>query len=84
MARKPAPQYAPVVTPPVTAADLTQEEIWADGALQVKSAAEFIGVSVTTLKKMVRHQEVPSKLVKGRRVVAKRSLALWLAGGNTN
>lgn len=70
------PVYAPIDPGP---RELTPEELCADGALQVPAAAAFLGIGRSAVKEMIRTREVPSMIVKGRRVIPKRALVLYLA-----
>ena len=76
MPRKPKPVYARLDPGP---ADLSPEDAWAEGALQLDPAAAFLGVSRSSLKRLLRAGKLPSKLVCGRRVVPRRALRLYLA-----
>jgi hypothetical protein len=69
--------YAPVAPAPEPP---TAAELCADGALPVRAAAEFLGVSLNTLKALAREKHLKLFKVRNRLVVARRALVLYLAG----
>lgn len=60
----------PVVFPP---------DVWADGALKVADAAAFSGLCRDTLYELMRAGSVAWAKPGKNRVIARRSLAAWLA-----
>lgn len=60
--------------PPV----LPAASVWADGALSVGQACEFLGVSTTTLTELRMQGRVVWGRVGGKVVLAKRSLVAFL------
>jgi hypothetical protein len=74
--RKPPPVYKPVDPGP---AQLTPEELCADGAFKIPAAAEFLGISKSSVKELLRSGDLPSALVKGYRVIPRRACRLYLA-----
>lgn len=79
MARRPKPRYEPVEPSVPALTDLSEEEVWRDGGLTMKHAAAFIDRSYTVMKQLVRAKKVASKRDGKLRMVAKRSLTLYLA-----
>lgn len=75
MARKPAPVYAPIDPGP---AELTEDALFADGMMRVPDAAAFLGIGQSAVWEMINLGEVPSRKVKGRRVIPKAALVAYL------
>ena len=70
---RPRPTVSPIDASPPAADD------WADGALGVKAAAAFAGVSRDTLYELMRAGVLTWRRPGKCRLIARSSLARWLA-----
>ena len=72
----PRPRPSPVpVDPPPSVPDLA-----ADGALNVRDAAEWLGVSVKTLLRLVDRGDLRAVQIAGRRALLRADLRRYLRG----
>lgn len=69
----------PTPTPAATPAPDPREELFADGAMSIAAAVEFVGLSQARLYDLMVSGALPYTHVGGRRLIAKRSLMKLLA-----
>jgi excisionase family DNA binding protein len=87
MARLPSPRLEPIDPSPKAPADLTPEQLAAEGAKRVADAAAFMGVSPRKVQELIEAGDLPSYLDGNVRLVPvaalKARIAKALAEGRT-
>ncbi|MCE9561290.1 MAG: helix-turn-helix domain-containing protein [Planctomycetes bacterium] len=73
------PVFAPIPESPAMVATVTAADVWAEGALGVPAAAEFVGVSTRTIWNEMDAGRIAFVKHGTKRLIAKRVLVAWLA-----
>ncbi|MCE9565880.1 MAG: helix-turn-helix domain-containing protein [Planctomycetes bacterium] len=73
------PVFAPIPESPALVATATAADVWAEGALGVPAAAEFIGIGRSEFWREMDAGRIAFVKHGTKRLIAKRVLVAWLA-----